>query len=413
MTIPARLLAALVSTLVALPLAAQPKPKVPRWRIDPHTGNDPRLLAKVGYVSFGPFAFGERGPTDATSEDVDKHLDYENFLWVETSHFKIGSALPAWDVPQEPVVRAKIRAELTELAEKLPKINPKTRVLTPWLRLHLMAQRCEKSYRTFQDMLGVKDDDFPANKEAVVAGSGRFMGYGKYLGMQEKYLLLVTEKAATCTDYLKSFIGRDVTFGQRWHFIKTGALLYAVGSEMYGGKYKDDTAMHAHLEHNIVHNFIDGYRSYSYDTPVWITEGLAHWFERRINERTNSFCRDEGAEMNPPSQWNWKPDVRSAVSAGKYRPFAEMIGWRQYSAINWPDNEFLWSRWDYLLATEPKKFGDFMLQVKGRVDPRTWAVDQTDIVAACREGLRTVYNLTPLTLDEKWAEWVKATYPSQ
>ncbi|MEZ5964326.1 MAG: hypothetical protein R3F56_10815 [Planctomycetota bacterium] len=392
---------------------AQSKPKLPRWRIDPHTDNDPKALAKAGYVSYGPFPFGERGPNPATSEDIDKHLEYEKFLWVETAHFKIGSALPAWNVPLEPKIRDKIRTELTELSEKLPRVNVKTRTLTPWLRLHLLAHRSEKSYRAFQDMLGVKDEDFPADKASVIVGNGRFMGYGKYLGMREKYLLLITEKGATCEDYLKSFIGRDTSFGQRWHFIKTGALMYAVGTTMEDGRLKDDTALHAHLEHCLVHNFIDGYRSYSYDTPVWITEGLAHWFERRISERFNSFCRDEGAAHNPSAKWNWKPDVRAAVTAGKVRAFAEVMTWRQYSAINWPDNEFLWSRWDYLLATDPQKFGDFMLQVKGRVNPKDWSVDQSDIIAACREALRTVYGLTPLTFDEKWAEWVKTNYPSQ
>jgi hypothetical protein len=393
--------------------SAQGKPKVPKWRIDPHTGNDPKLMAKAGYVSYGPFPFGERGPHVATSEDIDKHLDYERFLWVETAHFRIGVALPEWTVPMEPEVREKIRTELTELKAKLPKVNEKTRTLTPWLRLHLTAHRAEKLYQELCGMLGVTDADFPARKEDVIVGRGRFMGYGKYLGMKDKYLLLVPEKGSTCEDYLKSFIGRDTSFGQRWHFINTGALLYAVGTDMEDGRLKDDSALHGNLVHNIVHNMIDGYRGYSYDTPVWITEGLAHWFERRVNERDNTFCRDEGAAHDPTKKWNWKPDVRSAVAAGKFRPFSEVLGWRQYSAINWPDNEFIWSRWDYLLAREPKKFGDFMLQVKGRVDPKTWMVDQSDIVAACREALRSVYGLTPLTLDEKWAEWVKANYPSQ
>ncbi len=393
-------------------LAAQDK-KLPRWKIDPHTGNDPKLMEKAGYVSYGPFKFGERGPNDTTSEEIEKHLDYERFLWVETAHFRIGLALPEWVVPMDPEIRLKIRTELAELATKLPKINEKTRTLTPWLRLHLTAHRAEKCYREFQELLGVTDADFPENKAAVVTGRGRFMGFGKYLGMQEKYLLLVPERGNTCRDYLKNFIGRETLFGQRWHFIRSGALLYAVGTDMEEGRLKNDTALHGHLLHNIAHNLVDGYRSYSYDTPVWITEGLAHLFERKISERFNSFCRDEGAAHDPPSNWNWKPEVRSAVLNGKYKPFSEVINWRQYSAINWPDNEFLWSRWDYLLTIAPEKFGDFMLHVKGRHDPKTWIVDQSDIVAACREGLRTVYGLTPLSFDEKWAEWVKATYPSQ
>src|SRR5690606_11114383 len=154
-------------------------------------------------------------------------------------------ALPEYTVPMTPAIREKIREELTELSAKLPKVNPKARTLSPWLRLHLTAHRAEKCYAEVQRMLGVTDDDFPARKEDVVIGRGRFMGYGKYLGMQEKYLLLVPERGAACTAYLKDFIGRDTTFGQRWHFIKTGALLYAVGTDMEDGRLKDDTALHA------------------------------------------------------------------------------------------------------------------------------------------------------------------------
>lgn len=411
-------LAFLLPCILALgvaPILAQTKPRIPKWRIDPHTNNDPELIAKAGYVSYGPFAFGDRGTGGTTTDEVDAHLAYENFLWVETAHFRIGCALPEWNVPVEPEIRAKVRAELEDLATRVPKINPKTRTLTRWLRVHLIAYRMEKLYAEMQKMLGVTDADFPTGLDKVIVGQGRFMGYGKYMGMQEKYLILLPEKGATCRDYLKSFIGRDTAFGQRWHFVRIGALLYAIGADSpsEGGRLKDDTALYANLVHNVVHNILDGYRSYSYDTPVWITEGLAHWFERRVTERFNSFCRDEGAVHDPSAKWNWKPDIRAKVASGKFDPFSDVIGWRRYSEITFPANEFLWSRWDYLMTAHPEKFGDFMLQVKGRVDPKTWIVDQSDLTAACREGLRLVYGLTPLTLDEKWAEWVKATYPTQ
>ena len=32
--------------------------KLPKWKIDPYTKNDPQAMAKAGYVSFGPFNFG-------------------------------------------------------------------------------------------------------------------------------------------------------------------------------------------------------------------------------------------------------------------------------------------------------------------------------------------------------------------
>ena len=265
-------------------LAAQDK-KLPKWKIDPHTGNDPKLMAKAGYVSYGPFKFGERGPNDTTSEEIEKHLDYERFLWAETAHFRIGLALPEWVVPMDPEIRLKIRTELAELATKLPKINEKTRTLTPWLRLHLTAHRAEKCYREFQELLGVTDADFPENKDAVVTGRGRFMGFGKYLGMQEKYLLLVPERGNTCRDYLKNFIGRETLFGQRWHFIRSGALLYAVGTDMEEGRLKNDTSAYVGAGASVGSSVSVGspspVASHDSDTPAARATALIVWISVR------------------------------------------------------------------------------------------------------------------------------------
>jgi hypothetical protein len=87
--------AALTVALFAAGAAdAQDKPKVPKWRIDPYTKNDPKLMTALGYVSYGPFEFGP-----VSSEEVDKFLSYDQFLWVETAHFRIGSSLQNWVVP--------------------------------------------------------------------------------------------------------------------------------------------------------------------------------------------------------------------------------------------------------------------------------------------------------------------------
>jgi hypothetical protein len=397
---------------VALPAQKESKEKLPRYKLDPHTRNEPKALQAAGYVSLGPFPFGERGLDDATTADVEAEISYEPLLWVETAHFRIGSSLPEWTVPLEPEIRNKIRAELEELGKKLPRVNPKTRELSPWLRLHLTAHRLEKAHREWCALLGVNDGDFPKRPEDVIVGQGRFMGYGPHLGMKEKFLFLITDRQGTCVDYLKKFTGRATRFGQRWHFIRTGCLLYAVSSEADEGRLKDDTAMHANLVHNAVHNFLDGYRSYAYDVPVWISEGIAHWFERRVSERFNSYCRDEGAAADPPAKWRWAPEVRRDVLAGKTKPLSELMQWRRYGEIEYDEHMMLWSRWDYLLSLGPEKFAEFMLLVKGRVDEK-WMVDQSDLVGASREALQKAYGLTPLSLDERWAAWVKANYPSQ
>ena len=35
--------------------------KLPKWKIDPYTKNEPAALTKAGYVSYGPFPFGNLG----------------------------------------------------------------------------------------------------------------------------------------------------------------------------------------------------------------------------------------------------------------------------------------------------------------------------------------------------------------
>ena len=41
-----------------------------KWRVDPYTKNDPKLMAKAGYLSYGPFDFGTLAADKVTSKDV-------------------------------------------------------------------------------------------------------------------------------------------------------------------------------------------------------------------------------------------------------------------------------------------------------------------------------------------------------
>jgi hypothetical protein len=54
-----------------------------------------------------------------------------------------------------------------------------------------------------------------------------------------------------------------------------------------------------------------------------------------------------------------------------------------------------------------------MFLVKGRVEPGTWLPDMKDLVGATRDALQEAYELSPLSFDEKWKEWVIKTYAAQ
>ncbi|MCC6672481.1 MAG: hypothetical protein IT458_15560 [Planctomycetes bacterium] len=405
---PTRAPRTLLLTLVlaaAGPLAAQGQ--LPRWRQDPYTRNDPKLMADLGYVSYGPFRFG-----NATTEEIDRHVSYDRILWVETAHFRFGSALQAWDVPLEPDTKSKLREELLRLKKKLPQINEKPRQLDPWLRLHLFAMRLEEHYAQLQEWLGVTDADFPGGVDKVVRGQGRYMGQGPYLGQPDKYLVLLFEKEGSYQDYVKRFVGRVTKFGQRWNFKEQGSLFYGVAADMEGGRLRHDTAVHANTIFNVTHNLIDGYRFYAYDLPVWIKVGLAHYFERKISPKWNSFDMNEASLADMRPLWRWEQEARKLVSGDKGTPLSEAYTWRDYSQIEFNDHILIWSRWDYLMGQGKEKFAAFMLDVKGRVTA-DWLPDQNDLVGATREALQKHYSLSPLTFDLRWKEWVLKTYPAQ
>ena len=105
----------LLAILLVSAMAYAQAEKTPKWRIDPHTKNDPELMAKAGYVSFGPFRFGNLADKPITSANIDATLDYIQILWTETTHFRIGTNLPAFTVPEDPETKAKMRKELEEL----------------------------------------------------------------------------------------------------------------------------------------------------------------------------------------------------------------------------------------------------------------------------------------------------------
>jgi hypothetical protein len=400
--------------MLAAVAPAQGKPdKLPKWRIDPYTKNEPEAMAKAGYENFGPFRFGNVADKPTESTQIENTLEYVQILWVETKHFRIGVNLPAWEVPMDVETKSKIRKELEELQKVLPRVNPKTRTLDPWLRLHLTAQRCEKLYAEVSALFGVKDEDFPGDPSKVTSNSGgRYMGYGPYFGMKDKYLVLVLEKANTYQTYLKTYIGRDSKMPQRWHFKESSSILIALPTEDEQFPRKHDTALHCSLAFNVSQNLLDGFRYYSYDLPVWIREGIGHWFERRIDNKYPDFDQNEGSLADIKLVDRWEPLCRSLIASNKVAPFAQVVGWRDFGDIKFNDHVAIWSRFDYLMSLGPEKWQKFVFGVKGRVD-KQWLPDMSDLVGATREALHNAYGFSIIDFDSKWTEWVKANYPAQ
>lgn len=399
--------------LCVCPVLAQDKTdKLPKWKIDPYTKNDPKLMKKAGYVSYGPFGFGEIGDKEVSTEAIEKELGDIKLIWVETAHFKIGSALARWPIPTDRTVKKKLRAELAELKEKLPKVNEKTRVLDPWLRLHLFAQRVENLYKRFQQIMEVTDEDFPPKKGMLV--KGRYMGEGPYLGQPAKYTILMCQKESDYTRYLRTYIGMAQTFAKRHNFKVTGSLFTGTAAELYEGSLKHDTAMHCHIMFNTIQQLINGYRMYTFDMPVWFKEGMGHYFERLVSLKYNNFDQNESNSADIRKTWKWKPKVRALVitKSDKLRSWSEMLSWRDFGQIKFTDHMVLWARMDYLFSLGDKGIRVYLDGMKGSIDPTSQGLSKA-ILKVQREAFRNAWNGNAVKLDEKWMEYAKETYPTR
>ncbi len=407
--VPRRALAALAAALLTLagPARAQKtKHKLPRWKIDPYTKNDPKAMKRAGYVSFGPFPIGDAHGT----AEVEKALPKTKIRWVETAHFRIGSALPAWTIPFDPKIKKRYRAELTELKKKLPRVNPRAKRLDPWLRVHLFAHRLEKLYADFERRLGVTDDDFPDKPSTLV--NGKYMGEGKYLGMKQKYVVLMFSKLGDHIRYLSLFVGTTQRFAKRHHFKVFGSLLLCTAEEVDDGRLKNDVALHVHVIWNTTHNLVDGFRLYHVDIPVWFKEGLAHWYGRRVDPKWNNFDQNESSKADMRATWRWNVAVRRRIDSDRFTPFAEVARWRDYGQINFYDHMAIWSRVDFLMATRGDEgLRKFLFIIK---EPPGNGMDLSaakEILKRQRRAMQEAWGLTPLSLDREWKEWVKKNYP--
>jgi hypothetical protein len=370
---------------------------------DPFTrGGDATFMEAAGYVSMGGFEFG---PAPDTTKETDAHLSYIDIRWIETAHFEIGVALPQVKVTVSE--REKVRAELTEMQEYFgDEIDPRTRVLNPWLRAHLYAKRVEEHYADMQKLLGVTDADFKDNREKWNMQS-KYMGTGPYLGQRGKYEILLLPSEGAAKTYLRDRLGLTTALSQRWNVIPRDSMSIIIHTDQ--GKLRVDESLHGHLVFNLTHNLLNGYKHYSYDLPVWITEGAAHWYERQLNPKFNTFDGSEGAAPDMSSKAKWRPEAKKLVNNGKAPSFPSLIGKRTFADLELPDHFATWSIFDYLVTVHPEFLAVYFDTVSGLKN-----AEGRDDYASLSDKQRSVFKdslgMTYGKFEAAWKEWVLATY---
>lgn len=387
---------AIASTLATPALAQKKKPAVDPATC-PYCHNDPALLQAAGLVSHGGFAFGA---TDTGR--VDDLLIGSEIRWIETPNFRIGFALGPHRVKFEE--KKKFIAELTRLAVALPDVKPDTAIIDPWLRTHLFAQRAEDIHKRFLELIHGEDFKFA---DGSGKWEGDYKGEGPYLGMRDKYEVLFLPTEAMHTKFLTEHAGLQIKNSQRWHFIDQGKISLIAHTEQ--GQLRVDEALHAHLAFNLAHNLYDGLLHYSYDTPVWLHEGLAHVFEREVSPNYNSFDSGEGAVAEMSSKANWKPEVMKLIAGDQAPRMAELVSLKSFAELKLPHHFTTWSMIDYLLKTQPDALTKFLWAMKSCKDERGIPTG-ANLLEYQRQKFKECFEMSYAEFDEAWRNWAMVNY---
>ncbi|MEM1453398.1 MAG: hypothetical protein AAF726_23470 [Planctomycetota bacterium] len=399
-------LALVALTLAAVPASAQkPLDKTkPLWdpANDPYTqGGKPELMEAAGYVSMGGFEFG---PPPMTTKEVNEFFSYLDLRWIETEHFEIGVALPKVKVTQDE--RDKIRGELTRMVEFFPDINVKTRVMDPWLRAHLYAQRLEDHYANVQEFLGVTDETFAGCTE-IWNTTTPYWGIGPYMGQLGKFEVLLLPSEGSAKDYLQVKLGLTTKLTQRWNILERETLQLVVHTDQ--GKLKVDESLHGHVVFNTTQMLLNSFKHYSYDKPIWVREGASHYFERNINPRFNTFDAAEGSAAAKISKSDWKGPTAKLVKSGKAPSFASLVKKRSFAELEKDDHLATWSIVDFLVAAHPEFLPAYFARIAGLKNAE-FLDDATDLPNVERTAFKELLGMSYAQFERAWHAWVLENY---
>ncbi len=377
------------------PLAAQ-KAREPRNRPEncPWCHGDPERMRAAKIVSHGGFEFA--------AEDTawtDRFFGGRDLYWIESAHFELGLALGQHKV--SPDEAKKVRAELQELAEVLPDVDPKTRVLEPFMRAHLYALRVEKAYARFLELMQVEEANFPDGRSTWLLGTP-YWGEGPYLGQKGKFELLVLPTASDQAMFLKEQFGLIVKRTQRWNVVPRDSLI--VVTNLAENELRSDEQIHGHVVFNLAINMLDGFKHYSYDTACWLREGLGHFMEREINPRYNTYDASEGSNGVRANKENWDAEVKQLVAAGRAPRVAEMTALKTYAEFELRHHYACWSMTRFMVETNPQGYGCLNGKLHGRKLPDGMP-DAENLDDAQREAFSECFGLSYAQFDEAWRAW--------
>lgn len=397
MTCPQARIGLLCAALLGLALPAQkPAASVPP---DPYTKGEAAALKKAGYVSFGPFPFGERH----TSKQVEALLGDEPLIWVETAHFRLGCAVSPLGARRGDADWIKtLKAELKRLKLKMEGIKSAQRTLDPWLRTHLIAQRLEDIYAMIQRDLGVTDADFPQQPMDPTGPPDKYQGQGPYLGQISKYPVLILRRGASNARYTRAYGDRETTDPLRLFFQNHGTLGLCLSEETNQGLLRNDHALHAHLVYNVAINLLNGYRAYGHELPPWIVFGLAHRYSRQISPRYPAYDRKQDTRKEDSPFWQWGDRAAGLMKFGAFESLEDLMRREDVTAFDQEQHIQSWYLVDWLMTEHQPQLMSFLRRMKDPFHQRKKVPAQSEVTERQWQAWQDAFGCDLATTEAEW-----------
>jgi len=382
---------------------------------DPYTRGEQASVEALGYVSLGPFQFG----TGHDTASVEELLGTEPLVWIETAHFRIGCALsPLRLRGQQEWSKEwikKVRDELDELRPKLPKGRLKKRVkeLDPWLRAHLMAQRLERLYEEVLEVLG-RDDAWFAAANYDASDADAFTGQGPYLGMREKFAVLMLQKGSSIARYTRQHRGGEMKEPIRHCDLAFGSIYWGCSEESANGLYKGDYALHSNLVFNVANNLYSGYRCFGHNLPAWLVTGLSHWHSRRVSPRFPVYDRLDDTDSRDRSPfWDWDARVRGLVKYDAFGSLADLMKVQTAGQFGIEQHMQAWAVVGYLVDANKEQVGTFLHRLKSPFHGRVRMPTDAELQQRQQDVFVSTFGCEPAALDAAWREATKKRKPGR
>lgn len=362
----------------------------------PYTNGDAALERKLGYTRVGEIHW--RGSED--SRTVQQNMGGIPMIFVETEHYRIGSSLTTYKLPNDREERARLKEELARLEAKLGRLKAPRGELDPWLRVHLYAQRAEDFYRQFHEDWGIEVGDYSAK--------------GPHLGFPNKHLLLLCERKSEFGRYLKIYENSELEYTYRSGWFGEG-MITCGNFESIAEHWKEekdmplDSMFTCMISASLAGNLVDGWNSNMFRTPTWITYGYAHIVQKRFDERWPVLDGRTTIYGKERDKTHWEPRVGNLVKHDFFARTEEMFTWTKYEDMNQRDHLVAWSKLTYLL-TEATGDAEAFLTAVCPFPTNSAPIDPGTSKALQIAALEAHFALTPARLDEEWVKWVKRTY---